>query len=224
MQPQARTTSPIPNFCQCQRPGPHPDFMRLCFFTALVLCGFLFSSPAQAQGRLQPGYVVLLRGDTLRGLLEAPTRNTVMRGVDFKPSASPADKTFYPIKLLRAAGLTGGRNYVVRKMQPMMFHDTLRILLEPLVRGRVTLYRSSRNVFTNNPEEEMFGNSLSKDYYYVEHSNMSARPPFLLNPNRIRDELGALFSDCPKAPAITGKFEEPNLVQLVRQYNACPAR
>ena len=194
--------------------------MRLCFFAALMLHGCLFYSSAQAQGRFQPGYVVLLRGDTLRGFVETPTRNTVMRGVEFKNNAGQVDNIFYPIKALRAAGLTGGRSYVVRKMQPMMFHDTLRILLEPLVRGRATLFRSARNVFTNNPEEDIFGNSFTNSYYYVERMNTTSRPPFLLRADRFRDDLGALFRDCPTAPPITGKFEEANLVHLMQQYNS----
>ena len=198
--------------------------MRFCLAPAVVLLWFLSSSVAWAQGRFQPGYVVLLRGDTLRGLVEVPTHSTVMRGVDFRKSAGEANKIFYPIKLLRGVQLTGGKTYLVRKMQPLMLHDTLRILLEPLAQGRATLFRSSRNVFSNNPEDEMYGNPFTSTYYYVERANTTTRPPFLLHPTRFREELSALFSDCPVAPAITGKFEEPNLVRLVRQYNACPAR
>ena len=198
--------------------------MRFHLVPAIVLLWFLFYSPARGQGSFQPGYLVLLRGDTLRGLVATPTRNTVMRGVEFKKSVGEANKIFYPNKLVRAVQLTGGKTYLMRKMQPMMLHDTLRILLEPLVQGRATLFRSSRNVFSNDSDAEMFGNSFSSVYYYVERVNTTTRPPFLLNPTHFRENLDALFADCPTAPTITGKFEEPNLVHLVRQYNSCPAR
>jgi hypothetical protein len=176
-----------------------------------------------AQKRFQPGYLVLQRGDTLRGSFELPTRNTVMTGVTFKRNPQDADKVLYPLKVIRGIKFTGGKTYVVRKMQPMMRHDTLRILLETLVSGRANLYRSSRNVFTNNPEEEMFGNSLTSFYYYIERAAETKRPPYLLNSASFRQELSTVFSDCVSAPAVTGKFLEPNLIQLVRQYNACPA-
>lgn len=197
--------------------------MRVCFVPAIVLLWFFSYSPARGQGRFKPGYLVLMGGDTLRGLVEAPTRNTVMWGVNFKKNAGEVNKIFYSIKVIQAIQLTGGKTYLMRKMQPMMFHDTLRILLEPLVQGRATLFRSSRNVYSNNPEEEMFGNSFSSVYYYIERVD-TTRPPFLLSPTRFWENLGALFADCPTAPAITGKFEESNLVHLMQQYNTCPLR
>ena len=189
---------------------------------ALTLAGLLIVPLVQAQKRFQPGYLVLQRGDTLHGSFEAPTRNTVMLGVTFKKNPQDADKLVYQLKLIRSLQITGGKTYMVRKMQPIMGRDTLRILLEPLVLGRANLYRSSRNVFTNNPEEEMFGNSLSSVYYYIEHGTETKRPPYLLNSSSYRQDLSSLFSDCGAAPAVAGKFSESNLIQLVRQYNACP--
>lgn len=201
---------------------PSSKFMKIFLTLALVLAGLFRAPLVQAQQRFQPGYLILQLGDTVRGYVEAPTRNTVMLGVAFKKTPQEAAKVVYPLKSVRSLQLTGGKTYVMRRMQPTMRHDTLRILLEPLVQGRANLYRSSRNVFTNSPEEEMFANSFTSVYYYIERSTETKRPPYLLNSNSYRQDLRSLFSDCGAAPAVTGKFSETNLIQLVRQYNACP--
>lgn len=191
-------------------------------YPALVflMIGLVQFSTVRAQKRFQPGYLVLQRGDTLRGLLEAPTRNTVARGVLLRKSEKSADNVFYPVKLIRGLRLASGKTYVVRKMLPVMRGDTLRLLLEPLAQGRANLYRSFYNLFTNNMDE-VYSNQFSIPYYYIESSANLIRLPFLLQANTFRKDLSILFSDCPTAPAATGKFNELNLIQLVQQYNAC---
>ncbi|GAA3990278.1 hypothetical protein GCM10022407_38500 [Hymenobacter antarcticus] len=163
---------------------------------------------------------MLQRGDTLRGLLVAPTRSTVARGVIFRTDGKTAAEAFYSVKLLRGLGLTGGKKYVVRKMLPTMRRDTLRLLLEPLAQGQANLYRSSYNLFTNNTDE-VYSNQFSLLYYYVESTANLTRPPYLLQANTFRSDLTSLFSDCTSAPAITGKFSEANLIKLVQEYNRC---
>ena len=186
------------------------------------MIGLVQFSTVRAQKRYQPGYLVLQRGDTLRGILEAPTRNTVARGVVLRKSEKPAEEVFYPVKIIRGLSLTGGKTYVMRKMLPIMRHDTLCLLLEPLVQGKATLYRSGYSLYTNDPDEA-FANQFSIVYYYIETATNRIRPPYLLQANTFRQDLSRLFSNCPTASAITGKFSEPNLVHLVQQYNACPA-
>jgi len=58
-------------------------FSPFSFAAVALLAGVLSAPAAQAQ-RFQPGYLVLGRGDTLRGLLEAPTRSTATQGVTFR--------------------------------------------------------------------------------------------------------------------------------------------
>ena len=195
--------------------------MRIILIAAVVLAGLLTCRTARAQDKFRPGYVVLTRGDTLRGLVRVPTRNTVARGVVFRKILLATDQVFHPVASLRAVSLTGGKSYVMRKMLPVMRRDTLRLLLEPLMQGRANLYRSSYS-FRNSPDD-VYLNEFSSLYYYVEAAANPARPPYLLQLNTFRKDLNSLFSDCPSAPAVTGKFSEENLVRLVREYNACPA-
>ena len=192
-------------------------------FPALVflIIGLVPFSAVRAQKRFQPGYLVLQRGDTVRGIFEAPTRNTVARGVVLRKSEKTAEEVFYPVKTIRGLSLTGGKTYVMRKMLPLMRRDTLCLLLEPLVQGTATLYRSGYSLYTN--DNEAFANQFSIVYYYIEAANNLIRPPYLLQENTFRQDLRRLFNNCPAAPAITGKFSEPNLVHLVQQYNACPS-
>ena len=178
---------------------------------------------AQAQKQFQPGYLVLQRGDTLRGLLEAPTRSTVARGVKFRKNEKPTDNTFYPVRMIRGLRLASGKSYVTRKMLPVMQRDTLRLLLEPLAQGPANLYRSSYTLYTNNLDE-VYSNQFSLVYYYVDITAIPTRPPYLLQSTTFRSDLASLFSDCSSAPAITGKFNEANLVRLVQEYNNCTSR
>lgn len=184
-----------------------------------MLAGLLATSAAQAQQRFQPGYLVLERGDTVRGLVEAPTRSMATRGVYFRKSAA-TEPQLYPIKTVRSLRVAEGKTYVVRKMQPVMGHDTLRLFMEPLARGRATLYRSPYNALANDPGA-VYANQLSFSYYYIEQASTPNRPPYLLQASTFRTDLRSLFSDCPSGPAVTGKFTEENLTKLVQQYNAC---
>lgn len=186
----------------------------------LILIAPAWVSTARAQKRFQPGYLVLQRGDTVRGLLEAPTQNTVARGVVFRKNDAAADDIFYPVKLIRGLRLASGKTYVVRKMLPVMKRDTLRLLLEPLAQGRANLYRSAYSLYTNNINK-VYSNQFSELYYYVESSANPTRFPYLLQADTFRQNLRSLFSDCASAPAITGKFDEANLVRLMQEYNSC---
>ena len=177
-------------------------------------------STAQAQKRFQPGYLVLQRGDTVRGLLEAPTQNTVARGVILRKNDTPTNDIFYPVKLIRGLRLVSGKTYVMRKMLPVMRRDTLRLLLEPLAQGRANLYRSSYSLHTTSMNK-VYSNQFSGLYYYVESSGNPTRLPYLLQADTFRQDLRNLFSDCTSAPAITGKFDEANLVRLMQEYNSC---
>jgi hypothetical protein len=183
------------------------------------MAGLFATSAAQAQQRFQPGYLVVERGDTVRGLLEAPTRSMVTQGVYFRKNAA-TEPQLYPIKVVRSLHVAEGKTYVVRKMQPVIHHDTLRLFMEPLVQGRATLYCSSFNSLANDPGA-VFANQFSFSYYYIEQENTPNRPPYLLQSSTFKSDLRSLFSDCPNAPAITGKFTADNLIKLVQQYNAC---
>ena len=194
--------------------------MRVVFLAAALFAGLLTCPTVRAQNPFQPGYMVLTRGDTLRGMVQAPTRSTVARGVKFRQAPPATDKVFYPVASLRAVGITGGKSYVVRKMMPVMRHDTLRLLLETLVQGRASLYRSSYSLFTNNPNE-VFANQSSLVNYYVESAGNRTRPPSLLQANTFRRDLASLFNDCVPASAVTGKFNELNIIKLVKKYNNC---
>lgn len=194
--------------------------MRI-FIIFLTLTITLIQSPiARAQKRMQPGYIVFAHGDTLRGELEVPTRSTVARGVMFRKDLASSNRQFYPIKQLRSLHLTDGRSYIMRKMLPVANRDTLCLLLERLAGGRANLYRSTYNLFGNNPDE-VYANQSTLIYYYIERSVDRTRAPYLLQATTFRNDLRSLFSDCSAAPGITGKFSESNLLHLVQQYNAC---
>jgi hypothetical protein len=183
----------------------------------------VYVSTVHAQKRFQPGYVVLQSGDTLRGLVEAPTQNTVARGVKFRSNEKTSNEAFYPVRIIKGLRLASGKTYVMRKMLPVLGRDTLRLLLEPLAQGRANLYRSYYRLFTNNLDE-VYANQFSLVSYYVETTVHPTRPPYLLQESTFHSDLASLFRDCPSAPDITGRFNEANLVRLLQEYNNCTTR
>ena len=193
---------------------------NLTLLLLLIIIAPAWFSTARAQKRFQPGYLVLQRGDTVRGLVEVPTQNTVARGVALRKPDAPTDDIFYPVKLIRSLRLANGKTYVVRKMLPVIKRDTLLLLLEPLAQGRANLYRSAYSLYTNNINK-VYSSQFSELYYYIESSANPTRFPYLLQADTFRQDLRSLFSDCTSAPTITGKFDEANLVRLMQEYNSC---
>ncbi|GAB2476205.1 hypothetical protein GCM10011375_21950 [Hymenobacter qilianensis] len=138
----------------------------------------------------------------------------------FRKDPASSNKQFYSIKKLHSLHLSDGRTYVMRKMLPVSKRNTLCLLLERLAGGRANLYRSTYNLFGNNPDE-VYANQSALIYYYIERSTERTRAPYLLQATTFRNDLRSLFSDCSTAPIITGKFSESNLLHLVQQYNTC---
>jgi hypothetical protein len=182
----------------------------------------LAAASAQAQADAVPGYIVLERGDTLRGSIKPIGVGDLTRGVYFQPGTAPESR-LYPVKVLRAVGMTGGPRYETRKMTRMLGGDTLRVLMEPLIKGRANLLRSAYDPHYNQIDR-VYANSLALRFYYIERGSGPYRAPFQLTENNFRESLRSLFSDCPNPPVVKGPFTEANLLKLITEYNTCSDR
>lgn len=186
---------------------------------AVLLAGWLLLAvtPLQAQKArtYKAGYVVSLAGDTVRGYLLPPTAHTMGMSLRFRLQPATPDIQ-YPLKTLRGAGLQGGKTYQVRKLQPIIGRDTLRLLFEPLAVGPLTLYRLDYDV-RNSDASALNGSHYDNTFYYLQQGSNAL---VLVQPTAFRPIFTGLLATCAPGPVV-GRFDQANLIRLVGLYNAC---
>ncbi|MCC2547514.1 PorT family protein [Hymenobacter sp. BT175] len=218
--------------------------MNLAYALAFTFC--LFSTlgvRAQSDAKMQPGYIVTLRGDTVRGLLSA-SRFVSENGLQFKPSNADPVKVYFPAEL-RGFGEQGtGRYYVSRRMglyrtettittrSDLQYRrqreDSTTVFLQPIVTGHSILYGLD---FHLTPQVERTAMEASRPqetrFYFLQ---LPKTPLVALPRAQYKALLQAAFSDCPAAVARAAKshFSADHLAEVVLTYNAChtgvPAR
>lgn len=199
----------------------------------LLLPALLITASSVAQTNFQPGYVVALTGDTLRGEVDTRGAQRNARLTRFR-SAPGAMVTEYSPRRLRGYGLTGGQLYrtesvvladsLPRPLLPNPIADTLRrsAFLEVLEQGPATLLyrRDERN----------------NDHYYLK---MQSQPALELvqtvrtieeagvtyqrKSDEFRRTLAAAMQACIAVqPVITTiRYGQTGLMRVVRHYNEC---
>lgn len=113
------------------------------FIGAMVLALAAMATTAHAQASYQPGYVVTLAGDTVRGQVQevSARRNSVL--CRFRPVADGPTTDYTPASL-RAYGMRPGATYLARAVPPAdsALAAPRPVFLEVLVPGPVQLYSS----------------------------------------------------------------------------------
>ena len=188
----------------------------------LALLGPSFA--AQAQANFRPGYIVSLKGDTLRGSLDYGSGNRSAYECRFKPGNEAANEKYLPSQLL-GYGFLHDRFYQSRRVpaQNPVADTTSKILfLEVLVQGPVSLYVLSDNT--------------SGKLYYLRSGNGPIMPlvqlseTVTINGSNFKREnplfRTTLSNAFPACPAVRDKlshlpFTSTSFVRIVQQYNAC---
>ena len=68
-------------------------------FILFLLCASALIDRCYAQSNYQPGYVVALNGDTIRGLIEYERWDRNPQKISFKPTSGPKNLTYYPTQI-----------------------------------------------------------------------------------------------------------------------------
>jgi hypothetical protein len=186
----------------------------------------VFHSKTWAQHGDQPGYIVQLSGDTLRGTVEVGRDLRNGERCYFRSGAGAEMKQFTP-RQLRAYGVTGLAYESHSLPNSAAVPDTAsRAFVEVLVRGALTLY------YRQSPKGERFflgghrPNQLTELPLLVtyatrrlgdmEHSQKISKPSY-------RDTLTRAFQACPavleQVKSVT--FQAKSLTQVVQAYNSC---
>jgi len=202
-------------------------FMKKSYFTGSVLLALAVftTTVARAQASYQPGYVVTLAGDTLRGQVQevSARRNSVLCRFRATPDAIA---TYYAPAGLRAYGVQQGATYRVLAVLPAdsASGPPQPLFLEVLVQGPAQLYSSrERPGYTR---------------YFVAVGAPASRPQELVQ-RRVkgfanglesyetrslyRDTLAAALRACPAVQVQLPQlpFQQAALARVITQYNTC---
>ncbi|MCC2547515.1 hypothetical protein LJY25_13750 [Hymenobacter sp. BT175] len=187
-----------------------------------------FSARAQANSGARPGYIITLRGDTVRGLVQAAAKPTE-NGVSFQATEAAASKLYFP-STIRGFGETAGRQYVSRSLGITRKEtinttivkdekDSVTVFLQPLVRGYATLYRLDyEGNFVERTALDAF--ERQSTYFFLQQNGTRL---VALQQETYKAILKSVFSDCAAAAAAASstKFMESKLAELVLRYNTC---
>lgn len=203
--------------------------MKKSYFTGSVLLTLVvFTTTAvHAQASYQPGYVVTLAGDTVRGQVQevSARRNSVVCRFRTTPTDATTD---YTPAALRAYGIRQGATYQVRAVPNADSASAAgagrQLFLEVLVQGPAQLYSS----------REQAGHTR----YFVAVGGPATRIQELLQ-RRVkgfsngleayetrslyRDTLAAALRACPAVQPHLPQlpFQQAALARVIAQYNAC---
>lgn len=192
------------------------------FVALLALAALPFA--VQAQANFRPGYVIALKGDTLRGSLDYGSGGRSAYECRFKPDNGAAVEKYLPSQL-QGYGFPHNRFYQSRRVpaqNPVADTTSQRLFLEVLVQGPASLYYLSD---TNGADLYYFRSGSGPVMPLVQLSEMVT-----INGSRytrknplFRTALADAFQACP---AVHGKvsdlpFSSTSLIRIFQQYNAC---
>ncbi|RAK66688.1 hypothetical protein DLM85_10735 [Hymenobacter edaphi] len=181
----------------------------------------------------EPGYLVLGRGDTLRGEVENAFWTDPPKAVRFRPAAT-APVVSYRAVQLRAVQLASGRllrrellpiDYSASKNPNQMFYGLVirqrpdSLLADVLVEGPATLlsvvWGQVQHFFVRR-EQQPYLEMTERRYLDNNGGVVSLR-----DGNNYQGQLGLYFGDCAAAVAATNqaKFTATDLIGVVQTYN-----
>ena len=191
---------------------------------------FVICHATQAQSNFQPGYIVGLTGDTLRGQVDSRGQQRMGLQCVFRPDAKAAAKPYAPAEL-KAYGLYSGTRYESCQVPggltkapggAALSATPSTLFMLQLVQGKARLYTYTdeggniRYFFrtTDGPVTELVQVIESVDVNYVLTQQKSY--PF-------RRVLSQAFIDCPVVQPLLVKAElkESELLGIFDRYNTC---
>jgi hypothetical protein len=200
-----------------------------------LLCALLLLAGNQlAHGQsFEPGYLVLQRGDTLRGEVENAFWEEPAKVVRFRPSAT-ARPVAYASQQLRSVSLASGRllrrelltidlaaetrlAYLSDRIAHRPRPDS--VLADVLVQGPATLLglvlHETPHFFVQRPGQDRL-ELAAYNYLLVKNGRQ-----LIADGNNYKAQLLTYFGDCPAVTSLlpTTAFNEEGMKRLVRAYN-----
>lgn len=201
-------------------------------FKPFLLAGLLLAAvlPAHAQASLNPGYIVRLNGDTVRGKVDNSTGVRSYEACRFRADADGQLINYTPAQL-HGYGFWRGRTFQTGLVPAFTLPTdpipadtaTQRRFVEVLVRGASSLYEQQ--------------DASQNEFFYVRLGTGRIRPLIVTTPEAtgpagqplrrgkawFRGELGDVFKACPAMQTTVGSLmlTASSLIAAVQGYNAC---
>jgi hypothetical protein len=217
---------------------------------ALLLMGFLalLAPASQAQTNFQPGYLITLEGDSLKGWVDEQGHIANARSIQFKAAESDPARRYFPHEIagfgigidqqyethVLEVDMSPGRQAELafsEEKTPDLEVDSLFLMV--YVKGRISMYHfrdeTTKNHFFiqkgEGPVRELI------DFRYKEKDSFET-----INANKLKRDrkylrqLHEAFFDCPslKSQILKGElndipFKSYDIQQLIIAYNQCAA-
>lgn len=203
-----------------------PQFVLkiLCqsFVALLALLALPFAVHAQADFR--PGYIIALKGDTLRGSVDYGSGNRSAYECRFRPDNAAAIEKFLPSQL-QGYGFPHDRFYQSRRVpaqNPAADTTSERLFLEVLVQGPASLYYLS-DINSGNRYYFRSGSGPVMPLVQLSETVTMNGSKYTRKTPLFRTALADAFQACP---AVNSKvsdlpFASSSLIRIFQQYNAC---
>ncbi|TGE22955.1 PorT family protein [Hymenobacter metallicola] len=183
----------------------------------------LTATPTCAQVGRQPGYILPLAGDTVRGIVVIGRGQSNAQLCQFEASGQSQTKQYTPGEL-RGYGTTAGQSYESQAVVVPPAPTAQPVFLEVVTRGALTLY-----VLPSGNAERFFlaGYRPGKLVELELRTAMIQRraQQFLAKQRMYQDTLARAFAACPAQAkrSATVEFRLADLEKAVRGYNLCAA-
>lgn len=195
-------------------------FAYSCALSVVTVASLALTAPAHAQTGRQPGYILPLAGDTVRGTVIINRGQRNAQTCEFE-AAGQALKRYAPTEL-RGYGTTAGQTYESQLLPSAAAPQP--VFLEVVTRGALTLY-----VLQDGNADRFFlaGYRPGKLVELELRTSKVQRgaQQFLAKQRLYQDTLAQAFQACPaqaKRAAIVD-FRLADLEKVVRAYNLCAA-
>lgn len=203
------------------------------FYAKVLVLGlalFAAAPRAQAQANFQPGYVVPLAGDTLRGEVDLRSPQRMTNFCVFRPAAGAAPTEYAPTAL-RAYGLRQGARYEAQPVPaPVVLQNTPAVATAPtpilfmqvLARGKATLYAFPDAQDRNRYCFRTAGQPLVELTQIKEVAVVQGRR-MLVEQYPFRDVLKGAMVDCAGVLPLISRaaLKDADLVKIFSTYNSC---
>ncbi len=203
-----------------------PQFVLKILYQSFVALLAVLALPfaVHAQANFRPGYIVALKGDTLRGSVDYGSGNRSAYECRFRADNAAAIEKLLPNQL-QGYGFPHDRFYQSRRVpaqNPAADTTSERLFLEVLVQGPASLYYLS--------------DINSGNHYYFRSGNSPVQPLVQLSENvtingskytrknpLFRIALAEAFQACPAVHSKVSElpFASSSLIRIFQQYNAC---
>lgn len=178
--------------------------MRRKLFPVLAAC--LICSAAVAQGTFVKGYIINLKGDTVKGELKHNPKKEIDLYSKVMLKLSEQDKKFYKPDKIKGYNLNG-KVFVSRTLEKEL------VFMKVISTGAITLYEH-QIVWLNKLNEEV----VESEYYAEKKGDAS---PVKIKSGKFKKQICEIMSDNKELikDVEDKKYEYQNIVDIFEQYN-----